>query len=67
MVNTVVMQLLSWRYSTHFFNINFRCDSSVVGTVNIFDYGHFTCDMASDSVVGVNVISGRAMAEADIR
>jgi hypothetical protein len=39
----------------------------VIGTVSIRDYCHFTCDMASDSVVSENVISDRAVPEANTR
>ena len=36
----------------------------MIGTVCICNYGNFTCDMASDSVVRENVTSDRAIPEA---
>jgi hypothetical protein len=66
MCNTVVMLLLFKGIQYTFCNINFRCDSSVIGRVHILDYGYFTCGMAGDSVIGENVMCGRAVAEADV-
>jgi len=37
----------------------------VIGTVSIYDYGHFTRDTASDSAVSENVISDCTMHESN--